>query len=209
MATGCTRKSNRRVHRHPGTAQSNVHPVRRRRQRCTRRRLAKRLSSLGTTPRKIDLVRASIASSLAICRISISVVVDDVAVLADFLHGLELGVGDDVHSGRQRDSEKHLDAQVALLYQTKAGVIALVGGQVNTEEGVAVPEVAARQSVPLILSHLTGRGEQVHVAPDEVVVVEIRLEKFGGYMSPVHLHGEEVDFVVLGRKRILRTYEPL
>ena len=61
--------------------------------------------SLGTTPRNIDLVRGSIASSLAICRVSISVVVDDVAVLVDFQHGLEFGVGDDVHGGRQRVTE--------------------------------------------------------------------------------------------------------
>ena len=42
--------------------------------------------SLGTTSRNIDLVRGSIADSLAICRVSISVVVDDVAVLVDFQH---------------------------------------------------------------------------------------------------------------------------
>ena len=53
--------------------------------------------SLGTTPRNIDLARGSIASSLAICRVSISVVVDDVAALVYFQHGLELGVDDDVH----------------------------------------------------------------------------------------------------------------
>ena len=54
--------------------------------------------SLGTTPRNIDLARGSIASSLAgVCRVSISVVVDDVAVLVYFQHGLELGVDDDVH----------------------------------------------------------------------------------------------------------------
>ena len=100
-----------------------------------------------------------------------------------------------VHSGRQRVTETHLDA---LLYQMEAGAIALVGGQVKTEESVAVPEVAARQSVPLVLPHLNGRGEQVHVAPDEEVVVEIRLERFEGYLSVVHVHCEEVDVVVLG-----------
>ena len=68
------------------------------------------------------------ASSLAICIVSISVVVDDIAALVDFQHGFELGVGDDVHSGRQRVTEMHLDAQVALLYQIEAGAIALVGG---------------------------------------------------------------------------------
>ena len=154
--------------------------------------------SLGTTPRKLDLVRGSIASSLAICRVSISVVVD--TALFYFQHGLELDVGDDVHSGRQRVTELHLEA---LLYQMETDAIALAGGQVKIEEGVAVPEFASRQSVPLELPHLTGRGEQVHVAPGEEVVVEIRLERFGGDLSPVHVHGDEVDGVVLGVKRIL------
>ena len=70
----------------------------------------------------------------------------------------------------------------------EAGTIALIGGQVKTEEGVALSVVVARQPVPLVLPHLAGRGEQAHVAPDEEVVFEIRLEKFGGYLSPVHVH---------------------
>ena len=53
--------------------------------------------SFGTTPRNIDLARGSIVSSLAICRVSITVVVDDVPTLVYFQHGLELGVDDDVH----------------------------------------------------------------------------------------------------------------
>ena len=53
--------------------------------------------------------------------------------------------------------------------------IALVRGQVKTEEGVAVSVVAASQSVPLVLPHLAGRGEQTHAAPDEEVDFEIRL----------------------------------
>ena len=85
----------------------------------------------------------------------------------------------------------------------EADAIALAGGQVKIEEGVAVPEFASRQSVPLDLPHLTGRGEHVHVDPGEEVVVEIRLERFGGYLSPVHVHDEKVDGVVLGVKRIL------
>ena len=114
MAADRTSRSNRRIHRHPGTALFNVHPVRRRRQWHTKATdkasIVAGSPSLGTTPRKIDLVRGSIASSLAICRMSISVVVDDVAALVYFQHGLELGVGDDVHSGRQRVTEMHLDA---------------------------------------------------------------------------------------------------
>ena len=76
-------------------------------------------------------------------------------------------------------------------------------GQVKTEEGVAVPEVAASQTVPLVLPNLTGRGEQAHVAPDEEVVFEIVLERFGGYLSSVHVHCVEAYGVVLGVKRIL------
>ena len=115
--------------------------------------------SLGTTPRKIDTVRGSTASSLAICRVSISVVVDDVAALVYFQHGHELGVGDDVHCGLQGVTEMQLYAHVAILYQMEAGAIALVEGQVKTEEGVAVPVVAASQPVPLVLPRLAGRGE--------------------------------------------------
>ena len=57
-----------------------------------------------------------------------SVVVDDVAALVYFQHGLELGVGDDVHSVRQRVAEMQFYTQVALFYQMEAGAIALVGG---------------------------------------------------------------------------------
>ena len=67
----------------------------------------------------------------------------------------------------------------------EAGAITLVGGQVKTEEGVALPEVTARQSVHLVLPHLIGRGDQGEVAPDEEVVIEIRVEWFGGYLSVV------------------------
>ena len=113
------------------------------------------------------------------------------------------GVGYDVHGGQQRVAEMKLYAPVALLYQIEAGTIALVGGQVKTEEGVAVPEVAASQSVPLVLPHLAGRGEQAHVGPDEEIVFEIGLERFGGYLSSVHVYCFEVYGVVLGVKRIL------
>ena len=61
--------------------------------------------SRGTTPLKTDAVFGSLASRRVICRVSISVVVDDVAVLVDFQHGLEFGVGDDVHGGPKRFSE--------------------------------------------------------------------------------------------------------
>ena len=159
--------------------------------------------SLGTTPRIIDLVHGSISSSRAICRVSISVAVNNVAALVYFQHGLEFGIGDDVHGGRQCVAEMKFYAQVALLYQMEAGTIALVGGQVKTEEGVAVPEVVASQTVPLVLPNLTGRGEQARVAPDEEIVFEIGLERFGGYLSSVHVHCVEAYGVVLGVKLIL------
>ena len=159
--------------------------------------------SLGTTPRNIDLVHGSVSSSRAICRVSISVGVDDVGVLVDFQHGLEFGVGYDVHGGLQRIAEMKFYAQVALLYQMEAGAVALVGGQVKTEEGVTMSVVAASQTVPLVLPDLTGRGEQAHVAPDEEVVLEIGLKGCGGYLSSVHVHRVEAYGVVLGVKRIL------
>ena len=158
---------------------------------------------MDTTPRNIDLVHGSVASRRAICRVSISVVEYDVAVLVDFQHGLEFGVGYDVHGGRQRVAEMKFYAQVALLYHMEAGTVALVGGQVKTEEGVTVSVVVASQTVPLVLPDLTGRGEQAHVAPDEEVFLEIGLKGFGGYLSSIHEHRVEVDGVVLGVKRIL------
>ena len=158
--------------------------------------------SLATTPPKTDAVFGSIASRRAICRVSISVVVDDVAVLVDFQHGLEFGVGDDVHGGPERFSEMTFYAQVALLYQMKAGTVALVGGQVETEEGVAVSVVVESQTVPLVLPYLAGRGEQARVAPGEEVFCEVGLEGFGGYLSSVHVHRVEIYGVVLGVKRV-------
>ena len=64
-------------------------------------------------------------------------------------------------------------------------------------------EIAANQAVPIVLPNLAGRGEQDHVAPDEKVFFEIGLERFGGYLSSVHVHCEEADGVVLGVKGIL------
>ena len=147
--------------------------------------------SLGTTPPKTDAVFGSIASRRAICRVSISVVVDDVAVLVDFQHGFEFGVGDDVHGGPKRFSEMKFYAQIALLHQMEAGTVALVGGQVETEEGVAVSVVVASQTVPLVLPDLAGRGEQARVAPGEEVFCEVGLEGFGGYLTSVHVHRVE------------------
>ena len=158
--------------------------------------------SLGTTPPKTDAVFESIASRRAICMVSISVVVDDVAILVDFQHGFEFGVGDDVHGGAKRFSEMKFDAQVAFLHQIEAGTVALVGGQIETEEGVAVSIVVASQTVPFVLPDLAGRGEQARVAPDEEVVLEVGLEGFGRYLTSVHVHRVEAYGVVLGVKRV-------
>ena len=46
------------------------------------------------------------------------------------------------------------------------------------------------------------RGEQVEVAPGEFAIA-IWLERIGVHLSSIHVHGEEVDVVVLGVKRIL------
>ena len=90
----------------------------------------------------------------------------------------------------------------AVLSNYKA-YVALVGGQVKTDEGVTVSVVVGSQTVPLVLPDLTGRGEQAHVAPDEEVFLEIGLKGFGGYLSSVHVHRVEAYGVVLGVKRIL------
>ena len=47
----------------------------------------------------------------------------------------------------------------------EAEAIARFRCQAKAEEGVAVSVVAASQSVPLVLPHLAGRGEQTRVAP--------------------------------------------
>ena len=92
------------------------------------------------------------------------------------------------------------DAQVAFLHQIEAWTVALVGGQVETEEGVAVSVVVASQTVPFVLPDLAGRGEQARVPPDEEVFLEVGLEGLGGYLTSVHVHRVEAYGVVLGVK---------
>ena len=92
------------------------------------------------------------------------------------------------------------DAQVAFLHQIEAGTVALVGGQIETEEGVAVSVVVASQTVSFVLPDLAGRGEQARVAPDEEVFLEVGLEGLGGYLTSVHVHRVEAYGVVLGVK---------
>ena len=82
-----------------------------------------------------------------------------------------------------------IDAHVALLNQMEADTVARVGCEIETEVGVVVREVDASHAVPLVLSHLTVRSEQVEVAPHVTLVGEIRLEWFVGYLSSVHVHG--------------------
>ena len=114
---GGTSRSNGRVRRRPSTAISNVCPVRRRRQCCTQRVDHPRQPIFG-----YDVARDQLGvggPSLGAWRSEgcPSEVVDDVAILVDFQHGLELSIGEDVHSVRQRIVEMHLDVQVAVLYQ--------------------------------------------------------------------------------------------
>ena len=97
----------------------------------------------------------------------------------------------------------NFDAQVDNVYHMEAGTLAHAGDEIETEEGVAVPVVVASQVVYLVFPHLTGRSEQVDVAPHVTVVGEIRLEWFVGYLSSVPIHGKEVDVVMLGVKWVL------
>ena len=97
----------------------------------------------------------------------------------------------------------NLDAQVPLFNQVEARTDTRVGGEIETDESVTVPEVDASEVAPLVLPHLTSRGDQVEITPDVTIVVKIRLDRFGGFLSSVHVHGKEVDVVVLGVKRIL------
>ena len=64
-------------------------------------------------------------------------------------------------------------------------------------------EVGARQTVPFVLRHLAGLGEQVDVTRNVPPIGEIRFKGFGGHLSTVHLYGEDVDVVVLGLKRFI------
>ena len=178
-----TSRSIHRVCRHPRRERSNVDRVYRRREYCIRKRTGRDAQS-GLSPSEI---------------------VDDVPALVDFQHRFEFCVHDDVDGLLERCSEMHLDAQVALLYQMEARSITRVRGQIETKEGVPITEVVTSQTVPFVLLYLASRGEQVEVTSDESILIEIRLERFGGYLSTIHVNGEEVDVVVLGVKRVLRV----
>ena len=69
------------------------------------------------------------------------------------------------------------------------------------KQSVTVTEVGARQTVPFVLRHLAGVDEQFDVTRDVPPNRKIRLKVFDGHLSTVHLHGEEVDVVMLGMKR--------
>ena len=111
MAVDLTGRSNRYVREHPSTALFNVRPD--------------RLSSWIPRYYPGELLDVHL------------VFVDDVPVFVDFQHGFEFGVHGDVHGVRQRLGEMYLDKQVVLLYQMEAGSVTRIGGQVETEEGVA------------------------------------------------------------------------
>ena len=84
----------------------------------------------------------------------------------------------------------------------EAGTIALIRGQVNRRR-CSLAGSRCESDRSLVLPNLAGRGEKTRVAPDEEVVVEIGLERFGGYLSSVYVHCVEVNGVVLSMKRIL------
>ena len=95
----------------------------------------------------------------------------------------------------------NLDAQVAILHQVATRPVERVQGGVETEKSVSLTEVGARQTVPFVLRHFAGLDEQFDVTRDVPLIRKIRLKVFDGDLSTVHLHGEEVDVVVLGVKR--------
>ncbi|KAI0242839.1 hypothetical protein LSAT2_010896 [Lamellibrachia satsuma] len=86
------------------------------------------------------------------------------------------------------------------LTQVAARPVARVQGEVETKKSEYITEVGARQTVPFVLRPLAGLGEQVDATRDVPPIGEIRLKAFGGHLSTVHLHGGEVDVVVLGVK---------
>ena len=71
------------------------------------------------------------------------------------------------------------------------------------EEVASVTEVGSRQIVTIVLRHLAVAGEQVDVTSDVPPICELRLKRVSRHMSTVCVHGEEVDVVVFGVKRVL------
>ena len=105
----------------------------------------------------------------------------------------------DSNSGRQRVTEMHFDAHVCTRWKQAPSQ----SSGVRSKPKKVLPYRKSLRDSPFPSSCHTGQGKLGEVAPDEEVVVVIRLERFGEYLSPVHVHGEEVDVVVLGVKRIL------
>ena len=122
--------------------------------------------SLGKTSWTIDLVRAFLARSLVIC---------SVPIFCRFPALIRIWC---THGLPECRSDMHLNEQVNLLYQMEARTV------------THIPEVDTNQTIPLVLPHLTGRGEQREITPDVTIVGEIRLDRFGGYMSYVRVHGK-------------------
>ena len=100
-----TSRSIHRVCQHPRRERSNV-------DRVYRRLWVQRRGRLN------EFVRLSPGDAQS--GLSPSKIVDDVPALVDFQHRFEFCVHDDVDGLLERCSEMHLDAQVALLYQTEA-----------------------------------------------------------------------------------------
>ena len=94
------------------------------------------------------------------------------------------------------------NAQVPILTEVEARPVTSFWGQVKSEEGVSVAKVGACQTVPFVLRHLAGGGEQVHVTPNVKILVKVRLEGFRRHLSTVYIDGEEVNGVMLSVERV-------
>ena len=113
-----------------------------------------------------------------------SQIVDDVAALDDFQHRFEFGVRDDVHRRWGFRGEMPLDAH---LYQMEARPATRVQSQVEPKQVYVSRKSARDRYLRPATSCQSSQGEQVDVNSDEVII----------------MHGEEVEVVVLGAKRVL------
>ena len=93
-----------------------------------------------------------------------------------------LVAGNLVKSTHQKHLAKmNLDALVAILCYVAPRPVTRVQGVVEAEEGVSVTEIRARQTVPIVLRHIAGRGEQVDLTLDVPQVGKFWLKWFGGH----------------------------
>lgn len=74
----------------------------------------------------------------------------------------------------------------------EARSIALIRGQIDTEEGVSSTEVGACSAVPFVVHHVAGRLKHFGVTLDVTILSESLLEGelgFGGHLPTVHVDG--------------------